>query len=377
MNRIVTLFMKEFRDAFRDKRSFSLILGYGIGMPIFFAGIFFVTIQSFSEKPNIPISIQGAENGPDLVRFLNLAGVHHGEGEDTNEITLIIPDSYAEQLSSGKPAEVIIEVDTSKKELMQPLSQLKNSLRSYSQEMAALRLMARGINPQVVHPIDLVTHDLATNESKSIMILGSLLMSFMMTVFFSGMNVAIDTSAGERERNSLTLLLCQPITTKEIVIAKSLLVSCFAMLGLLLTLAVSMVVFPQVPWQELGFSFNLDVAAAALILIGCLPLALMASSLQLFVSFFAKTFKEAQTYLTMVLMVPVVVAMLPMFEVAPDVMKWLPLSGQQILFSDWLTGRGLTWEPMIFSTLTTLVITAALTYGNIRALRSEKVIFAL
>ncbi len=153
------------------------------------------------------------------------------------------------------------------------------------------------------------------------------------------MNLAIDTSAGERERNSLALLLSHPVSTRNIVLAKVIAVTVFAMVGLLLTLIISKISYAFVPWQELGFTVSISTEFILLMLLTGLPIALMAASLQLFVSFMAKTFKEAQSYLTLVLIVPMMLSMAASYNIAPDILQWLPVSGQQQALIAFIKGR--------------------------------------
>ncbi|BDY05578.1 ABC transporter permease [Ferrimonas sp. YFM] len=376
ISRILTILIKELKDGIRDRRSVMAAMSYALTTPLVFAGIFMITISDISEKEEIAISIEGTESAPDLVRFLGAVGIV-GDSQDPLAITLTISPDYGLQMSRGEPAEVILTADASRKELSQPLSQIKRVIHAYSDEMAALRLVARGINPRVIEPVDLVFHDRATNESKASLIMGAVLLSIMLSLFISGMNLAIDTSAGERERNSLALLLCQPVSTLEIVLAKGLAVTGFALFGLLLTMVVSVLVFAQVPWHELGFSLKFTPAIAGLIIIICLPIALFAATTQLFFSFFAKSFKEAQSYLTLMLFIPMALIMLPTFEIFGDVLKWLPISGQQLAITEMLKGQTLPATELAVSTLTTLALTLLLIWANARALKSEKVVFAL
>lgn len=376
ISRILTILIKELRDGIRDRRSVMAAMSYALTTPLVFAGIFMITISDISEKQDIAISIEGAEHAPDLIRFLGAVGIVEGSQEPL-EITLTIPPGYAAQMSRGESAEVILTADASRKELAQPLGQIKRVIHAYADEMAALRLVARGINPKVIEPLELVFHDKATNESKASLIMGAVLLSILLSLFISGMNVAIDTSAGERERNSLALLLCQPVSTLEIVLAKGLAVTSFALFGLLLTMVVSVLVFAQVPWHELGFSLKFTPAIAGLIILICLPIALFAATAQLFFSFFAKSFKEAQSYLTLLLFIPMALIMLPTFELFGDVLKWLPISGQQLAITEMIKGQTVPATELAISTLTTLALTLLLIWANARALKSEKVVFAL
>jgi sodium transport system permease protein len=377
MKMILTMVRKELVDAARDKRSVMAGLYYAIGTPLIMCGMFMVLISQLSSPEDLDININKADNAPDLVRYLSNNGINHGDGEDAKKITLTISDDYAANMAKAKQAEVILIADNSDEKLQKSIRRLERQLQAYSAEMGSIRLIARGINPQITQPLKVNIEDKATPDSKGGMILGIAIFTMMYSVFISGMNLAIDTSAGERERNSLALLLSHPMSTRELVIGKIIAVTCFALLGLILILLVSKVAYSFVPWQEIGFTVNITPDFMGLMFLVGIPVALMAATLQLYVSFMAKTFKEAQSYLTMVLFVPLALSMAASYNIAPDVLQWLPVSGQQQALMDFIKGREIPMMQLIISSVTTLVIAIALAAGLEKSLKSEKVVFGL
>ncbi|MCH1925881.1 ABC transporter permease [Shewanella sp. C32] len=377
MSKTLTLLRKELIDASRDKRSVLAGLYYAIGTPLIMCGLFMVLINQLSSPDDLPIKITNADTAPDLVRYLGQKGINNDTGEQAEKIQLIISDDYAKQMAQGKSAEVIIVADNSEEQLQKSIRRLQLALQNYSMEMGSLRLLARGIDPRVLRPLQVELHDQATQDSKGGMIMGIAIFTMLYSVFISGMNLAIDTSAGERERNSLGLLLSHPVTTGQLVLSKLLAVTAFAMLGLVLILAISHFAYPMVPWPELGFSITITPSFMATVLVIGLPVAMLAASLQLFVSFMAKTFKEAQSYLTMVMFIPLALAMSASYNIAPDVLKWLPVSGQQGALMEVIKGKALPLQELLISSGATLAITLLLALALTRMLRSEKVVFGL
>lgn len=379
MNKIIAMVRKELIDAARDKRSVMAGLYYAIGTPLIMCGLFMVLIGQLTSPDDLKISITNPDKAPDLVRFLSNKGITQGEAgaKDLKAIELIISPDYAKQMNQGKGAEITIVADNSEEKLQNSIRRLEKQLQAYSAEMGSLRLIARGIDPRVVQPLKVNVHDQATTDSKGGMILGIAIFTMIYSVFISGMNLAIDTSAGERERNSLALLLSHPLTTRQLVLSKIIAVGLFALLGLVLILLVSKVAYTFVPWQELGFSVSITSEFMALMLVVGIPVALMAACLQLFVSFMAKTFKEAQSYLTMVLFVPLALSMAASYNIAPDVLQWLPVSGQQQALMDFIKGKDMNMLQLLVSTLGTLAIALVLAFGMEKSLKSEKVIFGL
>ncbi|MCG9698418.1 ABC transporter permease [Shewanella sp. Isolate11] len=377
MNTIIAMVRKELTDAARDKRSVMAGLYYAIGAPLMMCAMFMLLIGQITSPEALNITIKHAERAPDLVKFLASNEISQGDKAERKDITLIISDDYAANMAKSLPAEITLVADNSNEKLQSSIRRLEKSLQRYSAEMGSLRLIARGIDPKVVQPVKVNVEDQATSDSKGGMILGVAIFMMVYAVFISGMNLAIDTSAGERERNSLALLLSHPVSSRDIVIAKIAAVTIFAMIGLLLTLVISKLAYGFVPWQELGFSVNITPDFIILMLAVGLPIALMAAALQLFVSFMAKSFKEAQSYLTIVLIVPMMLSMAASYNIAPETLQWLPVSGQMQALIAYIKGQEFPAAQLAISSVATLVIAIGLALGMQRSLKSEKIVFGL
>ncbi|PVZ72037.1 ABC transporter permease [Pelagibaculum spongiae] len=372
------IILKELRDALRDRRSIAAGMIYAMITPIASSLIFMLMISNLSQQKTIEIEIQGQKYAQDLVRQLSATGiVHQQDPEKRLAITLQISEEFPQSMAEGLPAEVTLITNRSEQTLQQPFNQIKQQIDQYSAEIASLRLIARGINPQVSRPIQVNVQDMATRESRAGVILGGILLAITLSLFISGLNVAIDTSAGERERNSLALLLCQPVKPAQIIAAKTAVVSIFSMLGLILTVIVAMICFSYVPWHELGFTLNLTSSTGLFIVLIGIPIAFLATSMQLFFSFFAKSFKEAQSYMTIILFLPMALIMASSFDVMPEVLRWLPLSGQQQAITQVIKGQALPWLQIILTSILTLFTAFCFSAATSRFLKSEKVVFGL
>jgi len=160
-------------------------------------------------------------------------------------------------------------------------------------------------------------------------LIGMISVFTLVAAFVGGMNVAMDTVAGERERQSLLPLLMNPVRRRDILLGKWLAVGLFSLGGLILNLLGFAIVFARagmhLPW--------LAVAA------GILPLALLAASLQLLISTVCRAVKEAQTYLSMLVFLPMGLGLFQVFS--PAAHGWfalLPVVGQQLQLERWLKG---------------------------------------
>ncbi|MDE0786670.1 MAG: ABC transporter permease subunit [Porticoccaceae bacterium] len=377
-NHITTLVRKELIDAIRDKRSVMAGLYYALFTPILFAVVFTAIINKVTNPEDIEITITNSTAASELTNYLSNRGITHGtDPTSLKKIELVISSDFAEQLNSAKSAEVTLIADRSDDNLRSAISRTQGALRSYSSGIASLRLIARGVSPTVIQPLKVHMQDQATSDSKGGQLLGMVILTIVLSVFISGMNLAIDTSAGERERNSLALLLSHPVSVRQLVLSKTLAVSTFGVLGLILVMLVSKIVYPFVPWQELGFSINISLQfMLATLLVGS-TVAIFAASMQLFVSFMAKSFKEAQTYLTFVIFVPMAMSYAVTLDFAVDELRWAPVSGQLQALIDLAKGKEIPLLQLAVSCLSTLVLSFALIFGMERLLKSEKIVFGL
>ena len=377
-NRFTSLLRKELLDAVRDKRSVMAGLYYAFFTPVLLAVVLTAVINKATNPEDIEITITNGIEASNLVNYLSDRGISQGDDPDKlKNIELVISTDFSKQLNRAEPAEVTLIADQSEDSLRTAIARIKRALGSYSSEMVSLRLISRGINPNIINPIKVHIQDQATAVSKGGQIMGVMTMLMMLSVFVAGMNLAIDTSAGERERNSLALLLSHPVSVLQLVMSKTVAVSIFGMLGLILTIIVSKFVYPFVPWQELGFSVDISGSFVLGALLAGFSVAIFAASMQLFVSFMAKSFKEAQTYISFVMFVPIAMSYAATLDFAVEELRWAPVSGQLQALIDLAKGKEIPLLQLAVSCLSTLIISLALIFGMERLLKSEKIVFGL
>lgn len=384
MKGVLTVWRKELKDAIRDKRSVLAAMSYAFFGPMLLAVAFFFLVSQLTDESDVKIEIDGPENAPALVAFLQQQGIVERDLEadpwpaGRQPIQLDLPDNWNERVAEGTPVRVVLQADFSNQKQRTEINRVEQSLQHYAQNIAQIRLMTRGLDPALMQPVDLVKQDLATKGSRAALLLGSVLVFILLSVFWSGMNVAIDISAGERERNSLEFLLSQPLSTAAIAAGKTLTASSFAIFGALLTLVVIPIVFRFVPLERIGMSVDLAWQTLALMALMLVPLALFATVLQLFVSFRAKSFKEAQTYISFLLMVPMLASFGVEFaQLKHQALYYIPLTGQHQAFLDLIKGEPLNVTAALLCSGITLAFAALFLLGIGRMLRSEKVVFGI
>ena len=381
MSALTTVWKKEFRDAIRDKRSVFAAMSYAFFGPMLMAVAFFFLISQLTDQADVGIEIEGKEYAPQLVEFLNENGIVEKQGDwSENEVPIILrlPENWSTKIADAEPVEVELKADWSSQKQQTDIKRVEKAVQAYSSQIASYRLILRGVDPRVVQPIQLQKQDVATKGSKAALIMGSVLVFIILSVFWSGMNVAIDISAGERERNSLEFLLSQPLSTWNIVTGKALTASTFSLFGAALSLIIIPIIFAYVPLHEIGMNVNFSVGMMLLMFVLLVPLALFATALQLFVSFRAKNFKEAQTYISFLLIIPMAASFGVEFaRLKNPILYYLPLTGQHQAFLSLIRGESINVMGTVISGIATFVAALLLIKYIARLLKSEKIVFGL
>jgi sodium transport system permease protein len=386
MKSALVVFRKELRESLRDRRALmnTLLVGPLLGPLLFLVMIRVVvsTELNKAEKP-LPVAIQGAERAPNLVAALKAAGASvsvapsdpaQAVRDEDIELALVIPSNYADEWQAGRAATVYAYYDSSRKEAGSQIGRLKGMLEGYSRQIGAMRLMVRGIAPMVANPLLVADRDQATPSSKGAMLFAMLPYMLILTTFIGGMFLAIDATAGERERQSLEPLFATPVRRTSFLAGKVMATTAFAGTSVAMSLVAFLIVGRFMPAADLGMSIDLGSRFLGLVIPVMLPLVLMVSALQTFVAAFAKTFREAQTQLGLLQIVPVVpvllVTVLP-FKTALW-MYAIPLVGQQLVITRALRGDtvGLVAELLVIGS--TLVLAGLSYVAARRAYTSER-----
>ena len=374
---IKTVIKKEWRDSIRDRRSMTAAVMFSIFGPVLIAVMISVTAERETSSEPFKVHVQGAEYATDLSAFLQRNQVEFATDEDKKRVELRIPEDYAERFAAGNAVTLKLASDQSKNNSRREARRLQSLIQSYSGSLGQTRLALRGVAASVVQPIKVDLEDLATREGKASNILGILVIYYLLAAFIGSLAVSIDVSAGERERNSLEVLMAQPVSSTAVFAGKTGVAAIYGSIGIGLTIFVSKLVFVKVPLAKIGMTFTMSWVDAAQLLLGLLPLAAMVAALQIGLAMLAKTYKEASTYLNMLSFVPAAVAMVVLIQEV-DAENWMygvPLLGHQQMLLTMIRAESL--DPMLVGLLSavTLALTALLIFAGGRMLTRERIIF--
>jgi len=378
---MMAVWFKEVMDNFRDRRVILSTLVFG---PLF-GPVFLVVMLGFAERQTserlesaLELPVVGAEHAPNLIAYLERQGVIIKEApvdpEETirseeEEVVLRIPESFGEDWETGRPAPVEILADQSRRYSGTTISRVRGYLRGYSSTISQLRLHMRGIDPNLTRPINILTVDLSTPEARGGMVLSFLPYFILIMVFVGSMHMATDTTAGERERKSLEPLLINPLPRWQIMAGKLAATTTFGLLTLILGLIAFVIAMDFLPLDNMNMTLNLDFTVALWAFLMTAPAALLAAAMLTILASFAKSFREAQSYMGMVILVP----MLPSIYIlinptkAEQWMAWVPLLSQNVLILELVRGEPINvlWVTICVASTTAVGLLLASVAGSL------------
>ena len=388
MRTLATVFVKEVVDNFRDRRALmsALIFGPLFG-PIFFAFIINLSIErSLSNaEQTLELAVIGAERAPNLVAYLASRNIDVVAGPVDRQaaleaaktgapnVVLIVPERFAEQLADAIPARLEVVSDQANTEADGEARRVRSAIQEYNRQLAGLRLTARGISPLLLRPINVDDVDVSTSSGRAGILLGMMSYFFIFSLLMGGMYLAIDSTAGERERGSLEPLLSLPVTRDQLMLGKIAATCLFMALSLTLSLVTFFFALKFMPFEELGMTpnFSPPVVLAAFLVLS--PMILLGAAVMTLVASFTKSYKEAQTWLSVVLIAPTmpilivsILTLRPRFE-----FMFVPSLSQHLLLVDMIKNEPLVPLHVGVSVLSTLAIGAVLTLICARLYRRE------
>ena len=388
MRTLITVFLKEVVDNFRDRRTLAsaLIMGPLFG-PLLFAFVISLSIERSLDDVarTIELPVIGEQHAPNLMRYLASHNIDVVAGPadrtvaiaavtgGTLDVIVIVPEDFAEQLGDAIPAKVELISDQANTQAERDARRVRTALRSYSQELAAMRLVARGVSPLLLRPINIDDVDVSTPSGRSAILLGMMSYFFIFSLLMGGMYLAIDTTAGERERGSLEPLLALPVTRDQLMLGKISATCVFMAVSLMLSLCSFFVALKFMPLEQLGMTpnFGPDVVVTAFFVL--VPFTLLGAALMTLVASFTKSYKEAQTWLSIVLIAPTLpILIVSILTLRPQLeFMFVPSLSQHLLLVDMIKNEPLNLLHVTISVVSTLAIGAMLTWICARLYRRE------
>ena len=397
---IATIFKKEMKEVLRDKRMLYLI----ILMPFFLYPVLFTLIGSIgasqqekltTEKVTVWLSptaegtpIQALLIQDSSLRVMTKAFVQEDLDSLKKTMGILVPADYEQRLAAGQSAEVTILADQSQDVLDLRAGILARQLAAVSDQVLSKRLTDQGLSPGFATPIVVNNVDLSPQDTGSRIMASFLPMMILLFIFIGCIYIAIDITAGEKERRTLQTLFTTPSATGEIIAGKFLAVAAVGIVSATMNI-LSLVVAMNIQVYLLGgsnSSFSLQLAPVAWVWLVILVLlaTLFLGALSLAVVLLANSYKEAQSYvspLMMIVLVPALMASMPGIELNYQT-ALVPVFNVALSIVALLKGN---FDPALLGVVAAASLVygilalylASLTFGNENVITGEKVNFKM
>jgi sodium transport system permease protein len=387
VQQVLIVCRKELTDSLRDRRALASIVFSIVVGPVLIGFMMNRIADRQREADDVRIPVLGLERAPALVEWLQQqSGVQVVEGPEDAEqavrdsreaVVVVIPDDFAERFRASRPAPVQVVADSSRNDTRPSVERVRRLLQQYAAQIGSLRLIVRGVSPAAVQPLTIEDVEVSTAQQRAAQILTFIPMFIMVAGFVGGMQIATDSTAGERERGSLEPLLVNPAPRAALVTGKWMAAAAAAIVSVCLTTALCAQLTRFLPLEDMGVRLDLDLSHMGLIVMAAAPMCLFTSALQAAVATLARSFKEAQTYMGVLILAPMlpgIMAALYPVGGAPW-MYAVPMLGPYVLLTDVLGGRPPALVPMALSAGVCVLATVILIRITTGLFRSEHIIF--
>lgn len=384
---IFIIFAKEVTDNSRDRRSLLVALIYPLLGPILLGVIISAVTDVVTIGPgkSMTIHIQGAENSPDLISFFKSkkVSVKQAPKDVMNSVrigavdyVLIIPMDHAAKFRAQQTADIKIVVNTSRLPGLIAVNRVSALLAAFSQEVWGKRISARGVDFKILQPFRIESVNVSSGFLIFEILLSMVPPLLIFNIFMGGVYLAIDATTGERERGSLEPLLINPVDRWGFMMGKYLAACYYTVIAVVVQLLAFKAVFLLV-----GSSGSYEQALGAGSLLGLfilsVPLLLFAVGIQFVIATLTRSFKEAQTYLGLLPLVPAIPGMAMVFAPVQlqDWMMTIPIFSQTLLMGQFVRGEEVAFAHMIISISFTAIVVVLLLGICARLYEREKLIF--
>ena len=390
MKLIAAVCRKEMLDNVRDRRTMFSTIVFG---PLFAPLVFVVMIQIVvnqaisSAEERLSVAMVGIEQAPNLAEFLAARGIDADPAHTLTDLegaaaavaagsppfALVLDDDFAEAFGGEEPARVTVVFDRSNQRDDDRVDRLGDALRAYGERIGALRVLARGVSPEVARPLIVDAWDVSTPAGRSVLLLGILTYFLLFATLMGGMYLATDATAGERERKSLEPLLTLPVPRATLLLGKVAATCVFMLASLALTLVAFGIALRFLPLDEIGMSSGFSAMTAVGAFLVLAPFALLGAFLMTLVASFTRSYKEAQTWLGLLLLVPTLpVAIATLLDVQPtQALMWVPSMSQHLLIMSLIKQEAIVPLMVAQSVISTLLYALLLALVTIRLYKRE------
>jgi len=336
VKKIGIIFRKELKDTLRDRRTLFFMIVFPILIiPLIIGGIPKIMVSMMEKKmtERINIAILGEENNLKLVEMFGMAdsidvifnmeidSIEQSIRNKDIDGAIIIPDGFSEMVNSMKTAQITI-VYISSDDLEAAKKRMESVINKYRESKISQRLEMLEIQSEILEPVKINHRNIASEKEMIGKLAGGWLpYMFILYCFMGAMYPALDLGAGEKERGTIETLLISPAGRLEILLGKFCVISLSGFLSAIsgiIGLLVGLQFMTELPMEIITTMKSIiEIKTIALILSLIVPVSIFFSAVLLSISFYAKSFKEAQSLVTpinILILFPALIGLIPGVE---------------------------------------------------------------
>jgi sodium transport system permease protein len=396
LNAVGIVYRKEFTEWVRDRRTLiSTVLVPLLIFPIMIVGVSAVSIMMVgkAEKETATIMILGGENSPELLAKLKklddfkvVPYASNWKDQISNKdirAAIEIPAGFQASLETGASQTLKIYFYNGELKSSFGANRLEKFIKEYREGVVRERLAARNLPASVLTPFEVKQENVAPPEKVSGATIGTFVGYMVIILSMTGaMYPAIDLTAGEKERGTMETILSSPISRLDLVLGKFLLVFSASIAAAILSvtsMGTSFAILSHIHLSDSGgqaLQLNLGWLSVVAVFLMALPLSVLFSALLMTIALFAKSYKEAQSYLTpitFVAVIPAVASVMPGVELTPK-LALVPILNTSLVCKEIMTGT-YHWSSIGIIFASTCVYAAVALFLAVKTFQRESVLF--
>jgi sodium transport system permease protein len=394
---IACVYRKELTEWLRDRRTLiSTVVVPLLAFPILMVGM--VSLSSVligkAEKETVKIMVLGGEDSPTIVEKLRSVAIlqivpttgdwRQKINEKEIRAAVEIPKNFQTSLDRNEPETVQIYYYEGELKSSSGANRIEKFFKDYRDTIIVNRLSARNLPASIITPFEVKQENVAPPEKVSGAALGGILGYMVILLSMTGaIYPAIDLTAGEKERGTMETILSSPISRMDLVLGKF-----FLVLSASLTTAILAIISMGTSFYFVGRSgimsakdasvLQLHVGPATVlsVFLMALPLAVLFAAVLMTIALFAKTYKEAQSYLTpmtFIVVIPAVASLLPGIDLTAK-LALVPILSTSLVCKEIVAGT-FHWNFILLIFLSTCVYAAAALFIAVKMFQRESVLF--
>ncbi len=397
-NAIGIVYRKEFTEWVRDRRTLiSTVLVPLFFFPIIMVGFtaLAVVMMDTAQKETPKVMVLGGEDSPQLLAELRKAeslkiapfSANWKEQISDKEIraAVEIPRGFQAALEKGEAKTVKIYFYEGETKSSFGADHIQKFLKDYREQVVKERLAAKNVPPSVLTPFEIHQENVAPPEKVSGATVGGFIGYMVVLLCMTGaMYPAIELTAGEKERGTMETILSSPISRMNLVLGKFLLVLSAALATAALSVMSMGISFAALRrfnvssgrGEAAGLLLQLGPKAVAAIFLMALPMAVLFSAVLMTIALFAKSHKEAQSYLTpmtFLVVIPAVASLLPGVELTPK-LAFIPILNTSLVCKEIMTGT-YHWNAIALIFVSTCAYAGIALFLAFKTFQRESVLF--